>query len=363
MRRPLRRSVLVATWLLGAAGLAMFFLLRQGDEAARHTADPTPAIRSGVQTGRVHAAYAFHAPDRPPDALFGLIGDMVVADDRRAYVLDVMYRRVAVFGSSGEQTAAIGTEGRGPGEFMGPVALALDDHDDLLVLDEVNQRIEVFGGSDGSWRRSIPVDFHPHDMCFLSGRLYVLGARAGYLLHEVSLRDGGVLRSFAPDSASRDGLVAGYRARGYLACGPGDEIAFLPSLRPDVVRYSAASGVLIASARIPGFQGIRVTRTRTGAVTFEAIGRKRNHYASSIVPLAGGDRLIQIGFLRRGSPTDHEFDSIYTYRLSGADGQIRPLGDQMPRVIAARGDSLYSAQTEPFPAVAVIPTPARERGR
>lgn len=351
-----------APYVAAVVGLAVAALLWQG-RAPAASAPERSAMTAGLEIQAGASPYGFLAADSTQNGVFGLIGDVALATDRTAYVLDVMFKRVAVFSPSGEQTATLGREGRGPGELMGPVALAVDGGGNLFVLDEMNQRIEVFSGADGAWVRLFPVDFHPYDMCFLDGRLYVLGARNGYVIHEVSPRDGAVVRSFAPDPASRDRLLAGYRARGYLACGPGDEITFLPSLRPDVVRFSGTSGAVLDTTPIPGFQGIRVTYPRPGAVTFEAIGRKRNHYASSVVVLPGGDRLIQIGLLRPRSPTDHEFESILSYRLSGADGRILRLGDQIPRVIAAHGDSLYSVQTDPFPAVSVIAPPGQEKGR
>lgn len=291
------------------------------------------------------------------EELFGLVGDVAVAADGTAYVLDVLANQVGVFAPSGERTRVLGREGRGPGELMGPVSIAVDPRGDLLVLDERNQRVESFSGSDGRWLRSFPLDFHPRDLCFVEGRLYVLGARGGRLIHEVSPEDGRVARSFAPDPESSNALLAGYRAGGYLGCGPGDEIAFLPSLRADVVRYSAPSGAVIGTARIPEHRGVRVTPTADGGMMFDVPDGGRNYYASSIVPLASGDRLIQVGYLQPRSSTDHEFESVRTYLLSAADGEIRPLSDTIPRLMAARGDDFFAAQTTPHPAVAVLRDP------
>jgi hypothetical protein len=158
-------------------------------------------------------------------------------------------------------------------------------------------------------------------------------------------------------------LLASYRGSGYLGCGPGDEITFLPSLRADVVRYSASSGAQIGSARIPAHQGLHVTATSTGGMKFEAADGKRSHYASSIIPLVGGDHLIQIGHLRPRSSTDQEFESIRSYRLSGRDGRIRPISETLPRLMAAQGDRLFAAYTSPYPAVAVIHHPDLQERR
>ena len=290
-----------------------------------------------------------------PDDLFGLVGDVAVASDGRAFVLDVMSEQVGIFTASGQRTATLGREGDGPGEFSGPVALAVDDRNDVFVLDERSQRATVFSGADGMYRRSFPLDFHPRDLCFLNGRLYVLGVRDAHLIHEVSPVDGKVVRSFAPDPESGDMLLAGYRGGGYLACGREDEIVFLPALRPDVAVYKASSGTHIATAPIPEFRGLRVTRTASGSVTFEAPGGVRNDNASSIIPLGPGAYLVQVGQLRPRSMTDHEFQSIRSYLLTSGKGQIVPISADGRRAMAMHRDRMLVVASDPHPSVALVP--------
>ena len=302
-----------------------------------------------------------HAPMRVPgaadDEAFGLVGDVAVSAGR-VFVLDVLNHQVSQFGGDGARTGVLGRKGGGPGEFLGPVALAADEGL-LYVLDERRQGIDQFDVAAGAWRRTLPLDFHAADVCAVDGRLYVLGARDGYVLHEVSAADGHVVRSFAPDSASRDVLLASYRSGGYLGCSPSGEIAFLPSLRGEVARFDAASGRLLGTVQIPGYRPVRVRPGPNGGVQFDVPGGGSHDYGGAIVPMPGGDWLVQVGRLRRHSQSQHEFESLRSYRLS-AGGTMRRLDEPLPRVMAAADTAAYAVTTSPYPAVARIAVPWKE---
>jgi len=345
----------LAILLLGAGGLAVHRATRPSP------AEPKPGPVSPLPdalTGRAHARLT--VPGSPAERTFGLVGDVAMAGDGRTFVLDVMNREVSMFGTAGERTALLGQAGPGPGEFLGPVALAVNDAaGGLYVLDERKQGLDEFN-ERGEWRRTVPLDFHASDLCFISGRLYVLGAREGFLLHEVSPKDGAVLRSFAPDADSEESLLRRYRAGGYLGCASSGEIAFLPSLRPEVTRFSAERGTLLGTAAIPGYRAVRVRRMDGGSMQFSAPDGEVPDYGSSILPLPGGDWLLQVGRLDPGARNPHEFTSVRSHRLSARDGQVRPLAVQLPRVMAVGENVVYTAETSPYPAVRAIPNSLSE---
>jgi hypothetical protein len=321
-------------------------------------ADPSHSLPDALR-GREQPRLT--VPGVPPESAFGLVGDVAMAKDGRMFVLDVLNHQVGVFSASGERSALLGRRGAGPGEFIGPVALAWDDAGTgLYVLDERRQGIDVFDSEDATWRRTIPLDFHAGDLCYISGRLFVLGGRKGFLLHEVSSADGRVLRSFAPDAASQDILLRGYRASGYLGCSDAGEIAFLPSLRPEVLRFSAATGALLGTAPIPGYRPVRVRPTADGGMRFDVPGGGGHDYGSAVVPLGSGDWLVQVGRLKKGTNSQHEFDSVRSYLLSAGNGRIRPSGVRLPRVMTASPDRFAIVETSPFPAVRKVPTSLEE---
>lgn len=74
-----------------------------------------------------------------------------VAPDGHTYISDHVQRRVIVFDSSGRILRTIGRSGEGPGEFIGPTAIALWGRDSLVVTDLTIGRISVFRRSDGEF--------------------------------------------------------------------------------------------------------------------------------------------------------------------------------------------------------------------
>lgn len=347
------------------AGSALLFALAGAGAIAVYRAreprtllDAPPPLPDATFAGN---AWKLTVPGTPPEDAFGLVSDVAMAAGGRSFVLDVLNGEVGLFDESGLRTGLLGRRGPGPGEFMGPVALAINDvGGGLYVLDERRQGIDLFDAARHQWQRTIPLDFHAADLCFVSGRLYVLGGRGGYTLHEVSPEDGRVLRSFGPDADSEDVLLRGYRAGGYLGCAPTGEIAFLPSLRPEVVRFSAESGELLGTAPIPGYRAVQVRPVPGGGMRFDVPGGGGHDHGSSIVPLPGGDWLVQVGRLRPGTNNVHEFVSVRSHRLSARDGQVRPLAVRLPRVLAASEEAFSAVETSPYPAVRMVSTPLAE---
>lgn len=290
----------------------------------------------------------------PETSTLGLVGDAALDDDGRMVVLDVAAKRVGVFDRHGSVVRSLGREGRGPGEFIGPMALALRNGGRLYVLDRINRRVEMFEVDSGARIGSFQVLLSAEDLCFVGDRLFLLGALGGKLIHEVSPSDGEILRSFAPDQDSSDPLLSSYRAGGYLACGPGDEVTFLPLLRPEVARFRASTGLPLGTAVLPGYRAVQVRRLENGAVSFVAPDGSSHDYASSIVPLADGDQLVQVGVIRDGATTRHEFESLRSFILSWRNRTVRTSPEELPRVMYTRNDTALAAFSSPHPTVWMI---------
>jgi hypothetical protein len=324
---------LAAAGGIAAAGMNTFSL----------PAHPAP-VRPEVRVAAGDAPTAISSGARA----FGLIGDAVMGDGGRSFLLDVMERRVGV-AEGGGSVAWTGSGGRGPGEFLVPVALALDA-DVLYVLDRGNRRIERYRTAGGRLQRygdAVPLEFNPEDLCVADSRLYVLGAYRGHAIHEISPLDGRLVRSFAPDAQLADDLLATFRTGGYLACGTGGEIAFLPLLRPEVHRFSAVTGALLQSAALPGYNAVHVRRT-ADAVEFSAEGGSHD-VAASVVPLSGGLLLVQVGRKRPGATTLHEFTAVRSYVVDWKDGGVRPVRDTLPRIADLREGWALALETDPEP--------------
>lgn len=286
----------------------------------------------------------------------GLVGDVLGGADGRLYVLDVGQKQLSLIAPGGGTRQSLGHAGRGPGEFVEPVALAGAGGGRVYLLDRGSQRLEVYRTSaTGRLSRitSLPLDFVPEDACTLGERLFVLGPRGGYVLHEVSAASGRVLRSLVADAASREPMLSAWRASGLVQCGPGDELTVLPLLRSEITRYSAATGRRLGRMRIPGYRETRVSQ-EAGGVTYRGPPGGAADYGASLVPLDDGRMLVQVGPVRRGS-TRHEFTSLRTFVLSWSGNTLTELAPTLPRIAHVRGDTAIAVHTEPAPSLALLP--------
>ena len=312
---------------------------------------PQPATSNPVPLGS-----GWRVAGRPalgPEPV-GLIGDAALVGDTLVYVLDVVQKRVGVLAADGSWVVWAGRAGRGPGEFIDPVAIAATADGTLYVVDRGNLRVETYSARSRALKRvgSATLDFFPEDACVLGERLFVLGARDGRAIHEVSPRDGGVTRSFAPDEQLRNDLLATFRSAGHLACGPGESLSFLPMLRPTLHRFSAATGEALGSITIPGYREVLVVHSGD-AVTFRQPEGGHDR-AASLVPLADGSVVVQVGALEAGSRTSHEFQELRSFVLSWERGSIAMLTRELPRVFSFGGSKGVGAATDPEPALLVL---------
>jgi DNA-binding beta-propeller fold protein YncE len=90
---------------------------------------------------------------RMPDTTAGRPEGICVLKDGRIAVADTHYHRVVFFDQQGKLLSTLGSEGKGPGQFIYPVALAQDDKGDLYVAEYGgNDRVQKFG-PDGTFIR------------------------------------------------------------------------------------------------------------------------------------------------------------------------------------------------------------------
>jgi hypothetical protein len=350
----------------------------------RHSGLLAFALGCGVCTAaawaaslRGAAASSAPAPDAPAatrtlsepfthDSL-GVIGDVAADGQGRLFALDVQRKTIVMTPRPGAGPVSVGRAGRGPGELTAPISLAMDPGGRLMVLDPGTMRIEVFRTDDAGTHRTgaLPLAFPAEDLVACDGRLFLLGSWNFNLIHEISPADGRIVRSFAPDATAADDLMAGYRSSGYLGCGPGPALTFLPMLRPVLTRFSVATGALIGRVQIPGYEQVRVVHTADGGIMFRAPESGQHHRASSLVTLPDGTQLVQVGTLQEGARTRHEFQEVRSFVVSWDAPSIRSEDPRLPRIVAAAGDSVFVVETEPVPRVTVarIRLGEREEGR
>ena len=131
-----------------------------GPEVVVDTIGDTTVVRT--MSGSVWGAEATLVPevsigelDGPEEYLFGSIWSIAVDDDRGVYVFDGQAQHIRVFDSAGGYVQTLGGRGEGPGEFRSAEAIALLPDGRLLVRDQGNNRVQVFGpgaGDSDQWR-------------------------------------------------------------------------------------------------------------------------------------------------------------------------------------------------------------------
>lgn len=118
-----------------------------------------------------------------PDNKNGNPEGVCVLHDGRVVVGDTHYHRVVIFAPDGQSYKTFGKEGRGPGEFIYPVAVAKDDQDNLYIAEYgSNDRVQKFT-SDGHFLLSfgsfgtLPGQFQrPSGLAWHDGKIYAADA-------------------------------------------------------------------------------------------------------------------------------------------------------------------------------------------
>lgn len=296
---------------------------------------------------------AVAAEQELPDTTLGVVADVVSDRYGRVYALDVMRKSIAVTNPGTERVAWLGRSGHGPGEFVAPLALAMSPEDRLMVMDPGTLRIERYQvtAQGVSPDRPLPLPFPAEDLAVCDGRLFLLGSWNGFLLHEIASRDGRILRSFATSPVSSEDLMADSYATGHLDCAPGGALTLVPLVRPEIRRFSATTGALLGTLRIPGYEAVEVSRHGAGVMYRAPKGW--HDVASSVFTLADGRQIVQVGPLTAGARTPYEFDAVRSYLVSWQPRSIHPLKNALPRIVRVAAGSTYVVLTDPAPRIRV----------
>lgn len=110
--------------------------------------------------------------------------------DGRLAVADTHYHRVVFFDTQGRVVGMLGRFGRGPGEFVYPVALAQDDHDNLYVCEYGdNDRVQKFSPQGefllqfGSFGTQPGQFMRPSGIVWHDSKIYVVDAFNNRIQH------------------------------------------------------------------------------------------------------------------------------------------------------------------------------------
>jgi len=128
------------------------------------------------------------------EQMFTNIFDIAVDDDENIYILDVNQRRISVFNKIGMYIRNISKRGQGPGEFRAPTQIIISPNREFVICDPMVRRLFFFS-LEGVYKRDIPTWEH--------GRLLkVMLDSKDEIIGEVPLRgekQGLALKKFSSD--------------------------------------------------------------------------------------------------------------------------------------------------------------------
>lgn len=177
----------------------------------------SPLASLGWETSDHHTAYT-GLDAKLGGGLLGRIVDIAESPSGDILVLDGEYHKVASFDLVGRfKRVILGGYGQGPGEFIAPRSLSVDERGRLYVLDRSRLDIQAFS-PDGALLHSIHLPYtNPLQAVAFGGRLYVrrfvLSGRPAVMVHDST---GAVVDSIA---------VLDRRTSDFMAFGEGGRLA------------------------------------------------------------------------------------------------------------------------------------------
>lgn len=133
-----------------------------------------------------------------------LVTSIEISGNGKIFAVDSEQHQVHIFNASGERVRTVGGEGKGPGEFQNPSAIALGPDEEKFAVRDRNRRVSFFS-LDGTYQHSfvLPKPILPSsNMEFVNDSTLVLGGflpesspYEGTTVH-VLTTDGELVRSF-----------------------------------------------------------------------------------------------------------------------------------------------------------------------
>lgn len=319
-------------------------------EMAGHLVAPLEALRSAT------VAFQVGSLDGSAGAVIGKIQDLALGRDERLFVLDGYWSHVKVVGRDGELHQVLGHRGRGPGEFVDPVAVDVDGKGRLFVFDKFGPVTEFRAAGDTlRFSREIPVVSEVLDGCLMRDRLYVHGVSGGpETIHVYSL-DGDHLDSFGTVYRTKNRIVQQQISQGQLACSDAhDLVLFASSVLPELRAYDA-SGQLRWWLGIDDFRPIDLRGTSRGSIMrFTEDG---HHTIGSLTASTEGDAaLLQLAHVTRESRMQSRPPTLHTFLISLRDGAAVYVGMDLDRVGLMSPRRWFLARELPFPRITAMTT-------
>jgi len=278
------------------------------------------------------SGFVARLPAAGPTTPLPRVQDAVAASDGSLYVLDGGRGVVYEFDRRGAVERTLGGPGRGDGQMLYPIALAMDERGELYVLDLGNQRVATFDLAQARPAFSaFGVRRASSGLCLADSAVITFGAAGDSLLRVIDVHGG--VRSTIGTPYSQSEMVELTLAYGYLTCArDGDEVVVLPSALRELRTYRIGSGRLLWEVSLPGYRPQMITQSGN-QVTITAPPGGFDE-ARGIHLIRSDIVVVQVSFRkpRTEAPDAGEQLTTYYYRLS--DGQYLGRETDLPRLVA-----------------------------
>lgn len=289
---------------------------------------------------------------------FGRIRSVALDSRGRILIADDLNHRIVVFGADGRFAGHAGRKGQGPGELESPWRVVVDARDSIFVWDNANGRVSVFA-PDLKFRRSftLPPQWLVTSIDFLpDGRLVVAAYGKGepgglHLLSRVGRRE----RTFGPRPVQAD--LRGYEASllGGSADLAGGTIAYSNKSPYEITFLDTRSGR--ARSRCTGRREWTTAPTSVVKASGSATAIEWNRFVHSYTIVGLGNEL----FLNQ--VIDPIEDRTYFDLLTSDCRLLRRVVFPDPLNVAARaGSRLVAVQNLEYPEVIVYDVRVTNRG-
>lgn len=293
---------------------------------------------------------------------FGGIWDVEVAPDGRLAVLDIEAPAVHVYDELGAHVGSVTETGLDAGALDRPAGIAWGRAGELLVWDPGNSWISSFSvATDGvrfvEGRRAFA--FGETGFCATAGRTWLSYWQDGQVVHEIgadaplgSFADaphipgvetlGPELQEIAIEELTPSGLLCA--SDGVL------DVSFFGSH----IRMHDLDGSLLWEKELEAFNSMSVYTPDGMGLGRQFDQDEGSHLLRSVVPWGDEHALVQHELRTQEFPEEGEVEVIESRLIRLADGTEIGRTRELPLILAASGNRLYSVRGAPYPQVVAL---------
>lgn len=298
--------------------------------------------------------------------IFGEIKGVTSDESENIIILDSQNNDIRIFDRKGDFLFAFGKGGPGPDEFMSPEDIKIGNDGKIYIADRYNA-IKVFerNGKGYEYLTTIKTNVIPEGLCVLQNKLFVRGVGTEKInsdttnfktIHVYSTETGDYQYSFGQPYKSPNAFILKQISGGTISCNKRtNTIVYSFDLLPYIYGYSIG-GDLRWVAKVDQFSQRPIVQGIDNSIQFESTEYKVNSIQSIIPIIDSKWMFVQLVERPTGSNLEMDDIRIISYLISSEDGTNGFLGDEIPMLLFANQNLLYTNHilTASFPELVIL---------